>query len=79
VLTALLLLVLAASAARGDNTFIWAVQLSAVVQANPPQISLNWEADDPYDPTNFTVFRKAKDDTTWGQPLASLPGLAQCL
>ena len=44
---ALALLVLGAHPwlTKADSTFVYAVQLSAVVQTNPPQIKLNWEPD----------------------------------
>ncbi|MGH7969656.1 MAG: fibronectin type III domain-containing protein, partial [Limisphaerales bacterium] len=59
--------------ARADSTFVYAVQVSAVVQVSPPQITLNWEAD-PYGANNYTIYRKAKDDTDWGSPLVTVPG-----
>src|SRR5690242_15132084 len=59
--------------ANADSTFVYAVQLSAQVQSSPPGITLKWEPD-PYGATNYTVYRKAKEDTSWGTPLASLPG-----
>ncbi len=62
-------------ASRADLTYVYAVQLSAVVQTNPPQITLNWESD-PLGPTNYLVFRKLKEDIGWGAPTASLPGSA---
>ena len=62
-------------AVRADSTYVYAVQLSASVQTNPPQLQLNWEPD-PYGATNYTVYRKAKEDTDWGTPVASLPGYA---
>jgi hypothetical protein len=58
---------------RADETYVYAVQTSAQVQPTPPQIALNWEPD-PYGATNYVVFRKAKDDTQWGQPVAVLSG-----
>lgn len=61
--------------ARADSTFVYAVQISAVVQSSPPQITLNWEPD-PYGATNYTIYRKAKTDTSWGSPLATLDGSA---
>src|SRR5215471_20137392 len=59
--------------ARADSTFVYAVQISAQVQASPPQITLNWEPD-PYGVTSYTIYRKAKTDTVWGAPLAYLSG-----
>jgi hypothetical protein len=64
---------LSGSNARADSTFVYAVQISAQVQAWPPQITLNWEPD-PYGATNYTVYRKLKADTAWGAPLAYLTG-----
>ncbi|HEV2392009.1 MAG TPA: fibronectin type III domain-containing protein [Verrucomicrobiae bacterium] len=58
-----------------DDTFLYAVQISALVQANPPQITLNWEPDI-FGANSYTIFRKAKQDTSWGSPIASLPGSA---
>lgn len=51
------------------------VLLSAVVQANPPQIMLKWE---PISGASaFTIYRKAKTDMAWGSAVASgLPGTA---
>jgi hypothetical protein len=59
--------------AWADDTFVYAVQISATVQATPPQIALQWEPD-PYGALSYTVYRKAKDDSSWGPPIASLQG-----
>ncbi len=64
-----------APSAHADSTFVYAVQVSAAVQASPPQIALSWEPD-PYGANSYTVYRKAKEATSWGPPLASLPGWA---
>ena len=56
-----------------DDTFVYAVQISATVQASPPQIGVQWESD-PYGAISYAVYRKAKDDSSWGAPIASLPG-----
>src|SRR5690348_13470048 len=61
--------------ARADSTFVYAVQLSATVQSSLPQITLSWEPD-PYGANSYAIYRKAKEDSTWGQPLATLPGEA---
>jgi hypothetical protein len=42
----------------------YAVQVSARVQTNPPQITLTWPADP--DATGYTLYRKQRDDTVWG-------------
>lgn len=61
------------SGAFADSTFVYAVQISASLQATPPQITLSWKPD-PYGANSYTVYRKAKEDTTWGSPIAALPG-----
>ncbi len=63
----------AALSARADSTFVYAVQLSASVSDSPPQITLAWEPD-PFGANSYTIFRKAEEDTSWGTPLAVLPG-----
>jgi hypothetical protein len=52
----------------------YAVQVSAAVQTDPPAVALSWAAD--ASASGFTVYRKGRDDTTWGPVLASLPGQA---
>src|SRR5579859_2186665 len=61
------------SVLRADSTFVYAVQISAVVQTNPPEITLFWEVD-PYGANTYTIYRKAKSDASWGEPLATLDG-----
>lgn len=51
--------------AKADTTWNYAVQISATAQASPPQITLKWPQDD-YGATNYTVYRKAKQATSWG-------------
>jgi hypothetical protein len=63
----------AAGYAKADDTFVYAVQISAVVQSNPPQIRLNWEPD-PYGAKSYAIYRKAKTATAWGDPIATLNG-----
>jgi len=60
--------------ARGDATWVYSVQISATVQVSPPQITLNWEPD-MFGADSYTVYRKAKNDTSWGSGM-SLPGWA---
>ena len=48
-----------------DATRTYTVQISATVQTSPPQITLNWENNDPYGVQSFSIYRKAKDATTW--------------
>jgi hypothetical protein len=60
---------------RADSTFVYAVQLSAAVQADPPAVTLSWEPD-PFGATTYSVYRKGKQDTSWGAAVAVLPGSA---
>ncbi|MBE0546017.1 MAG: hypothetical protein IH623_32220 [Verrucomicrobia bacterium] len=48
-----------------DTTWNYAVQISATVQSAPPQITLSWPQDD-YGAVRYTIYRKAKADTSWG-------------
>src|SRR5438067_8349308 len=50
---------------KADSTWVYAVQISAVVQSSPPQITLNWQPD-PYVANSYTIYRKAKEATSWG-------------
>ena len=59
--------------ADADSTWVYAVQISAVAQVAPPQITLNWEPD-MYGAISYTIYRKAKQDTSWGSPIATLDG-----
>ncbi len=57
-----------------DNTWLYAVQISAQVQASPPQIALTWLPDQ--NATKYTIYRKSKDATEWGLPIAEFDGAA---
>jgi hypothetical protein len=48
-----------------DQTYTYTVQISAVVQTNPPRITLSWPADF-YGANSYTVYRKTKSATSWG-------------
>jgi hypothetical protein len=48
------------------------VMASAVVQADPPKITLEWPADS--NAVAYLVYRKSLDGDTWGKRLATLPG-----
>jgi hypothetical protein len=51
-----------------------AVQVSAAVASvSPPQIQLSWPL---YAASGYTVYRKGYSGTSWGSPLATLPGNA---
>src|SRR6266850_1008545 len=70
-----LLLALTVPNLRADDTYVYAVQISATVQVSPPRITLNWQPDG-YGANSYTIYRKAKDATSWGSPLAALSGSA---
>jgi hypothetical protein len=48
------------------------VELSAAVQASPPEITLSWIAN--ASATQYTLFRKLKTETAWGTAIATLAG-----
>ena len=48
------------------------VELSAVVQASPPRITLNWVASTTT--TDYIVYRKLKTGTAWGTAIDTLAG-----
>ena len=47
------------------------VQIEALVQKSPPQITLNWNTDPANNPSEYTLYRKAPAATAWGEPLKS--------
>jgi hypothetical protein len=59
------LLLFAFRASAEDATWIYTVQISASIQSSPPQITLQWEANDPYGVRSWSIYRKAKDATSW--------------
>jgi hypothetical protein len=59
--------------AQADAAF--SVQVQATVQVSPPQITLAWDPD-PNTATGYTIYRKSKTATSWGNPIATLPGSA---
>ena len=52
----------------------YAVRVSAVVQTNPSQIALSWPAD--AKATGYTLYRKGRDDTSWGTAMMTFTGIA---
>lgn len=60
-----LLLALTLSKALADETWTYSVQISATVQVSPPQITLHWEDDDVYGVTNYMIYRKSRNATSW--------------
>jgi hypothetical protein len=63
-LRALAFLHLAAFVATAQSVPDYAVRVNAVVQTNPARITLSWPGD--VRATNYAVFRKTRDATTWG-------------
>ncbi|HUD46651.1 MAG TPA: hypothetical protein VMR33_07465 [Candidatus Baltobacteraceae bacterium] len=63
---------------RADSTWVYAVQITAALQTNPPSITLNWIPDmygmgaGGYN--SYTIYRKSEDATNWGDPLAEFDG-----
>jgi hypothetical protein len=70
---ALALALSAATTTKADDTFAYAVQISAVIQTSPPQITLDWEQD-PFGAVSYTISKKTKTATSWGEPLVTLDG-----
>lgn len=56
---------LAALTIHADQTWNYAVQVTAQVQVSPAQITLTWPQDTFAIPDNYTVSRKAPSDTSW--------------
>ena len=54
----------ATSSALAQTVSNYAVQVSATVQTNPPQISFSWPADP--NATGYQVYRKFLNATSWG-------------
>ena len=53
----------------------FSVQLSATVQADPPQITLHWEPDlEGSGSLGYTIYRKTRTAASWGNPTATLSG-----
>jgi hypothetical protein len=57
-----------------EETWVYAVLVTASVQADPARIELNWPADS-HPVIGYTVYRKAPGEVTWGGGFA-LPGAA---
>lgn len=56
-----------------DNTWVYAVQITATIAENPPSIRLDWRPD-PYGAFDYVVSRKTDAGTSWGTPVATLSG-----
>ncbi len=73
-LAATLLLFSVPRALKADSTFVYAVQISAGVQTNPPSITLNW-LPDPYGAKSYAIYRKSEAASAWGSAVTTLGGL----
>jgi hypothetical protein len=73
-----LFLRLASLESRADSTWVYAVQITAVLETNPPSITLNWipdmYGDGPGGYNSYTIYRKSEDATNWGAPLLEVDG-----
>lgn len=58
-----------------DQTWEFAVQVSATVQTAPPRIQLTWPPDQRVQPNHYTIYRKAPAALAWSKQ-ATLPGTA---
>lgn len=65
-----------------DSTWNYAVEISVSLKsefasaapASPAEIGLNWKQDTNATPASYVVYRKSPTASTWGNPLATLPG-----
>ena len=58
-----------------DDTWVYAVQIHAQVSEAPPRIELIWRPDI-WGADRYSVYRKPKEGSNWGNPVAVLSGLA---
>lgn len=65
-------LLLMGSMASAQVTEDVAVELSATTQVSPPQITLKWKRI-LYDTPTYQIWRKAKNSTSWGVSIVTLP------
>ena len=68
-----LFFLLSAKDSKADSTWVYAVQITASLETNPPAIALAW-VQDMYGANSYTVYRKSKEATNWGPPLLTLDG-----
>src|SRR5215212_10018082 len=62
----LLALATCAVATAVENTWDFSVQVTAVVQPSPAQITLTWPQDTNGVPSSYTIYRKAPAANRWG-------------
>lgn len=63
-----------AAALGAQTTRNTCVEVSATVQAAPPQITFSWPAD--ATATGYTIYRRAAGATSWGASVATLGAVA---
>jgi hypothetical protein len=61
----------------GQSVTNYAVQMMALVQTNPPSITLSWVADPLV--TGYQVYRKLRDDRTWNTIASLSAGATSCV
>lgn len=59
-------------ALAAQTTRDYAVMITATVSESPASITLNWQADTAAAATGYQVYRKEKQATDWGTPVATL-------
>ena len=57
-----------------ENTWDYSVQVSASVESAPPQILLSWPEEEGTAPVTYTVYRKNREDLSWGPGIRLRPG-----
>src|SRR4051812_43415113 len=60
------LLVTASIGRAVEGTWEYAVQVSAMAQSSPAQITLSWPQDTQTTPSSYVVYRKSPGATSWG-------------
>ncbi len=60
---------------RRTQSMYDAVRLSAVSNASPPSITLQWEAHNSNSTYNYKIYRKNRDDLTWGNAIGNTNNL----
>jgi hypothetical protein len=68
-----LLLLLAVREIKADSTWVYAVQITASLETNPPSITLTW-LQDMYGAKSYTIYRKSEEATNWGPAVLTLDG-----
>ena len=68
-----LLFLLWAPKTKADSTWVYAVQITAALETNPPSITLSW-LQDMYGADSYTIYRKSKEATNWGPAVLELDG-----